>query len=147
MFDENTNGVNIYHNFLKLFLTTVLCLKVFPTWNSLLLTYSKYSLSRASKHLLKKVCQKMVLDLCLCSVSLIDEIIWIKICVIVFDPMIITILDLALCCVVSRSIISWFFMEMAAKRLYSVVVSTLSRPWFGTNTLIGKSTRVFTLPG
>ncbi len=59
----------------------------------------------------------MVLDLCLCSIFLIDEIIWIQICVVVFDPMIITILDLALCCVVSVSFFSWFFMANGSKEV------------------------------
>ncbi len=89
----------------------------------------------------------MVLELCLCSISLIDEIIWLEICVVIFDPMIITILDLALCCVVSGSFIFDSLWQMAAKRLYSVVVLTFSRPWFGTNPLIGKLTCVYTLPG
>ena len=59
----------------------------------------------------------MVLDLCLCSISLIDEIIQHEICVVIFDPMIITIYDLALCCVVSKRFSSWFFMANGSKEV------------------------------
>ncbi len=40
----------------------------------------------------------MVLDLCSCSISTIDDIIQLEICILVLDPIAITTLELALCC-------------------------------------------------
>ncbi len=59
----------------------------------------------------------MKLDLCSCSISTIDEIIQLGICVVVYDPITITTLDLVLCCEVSWSFISWFFLAYGSKEV------------------------------
>ncbi len=88
----------------------------------------------------------MVLNLCSCSISTIDEIIQLKICVIVFDPITITPPLILHCAVKCPEVLFLYSLwHTPAKRSYSVGISSLSKPSFGTNPLTGKLTHVLIL--